>query len=150
MLHAEEVSVVSTHTTTEKDEWRAKMTALAKRIRAMDGAQREALAARMPIVTCEGHALSSFNTCFLTAQAAGAPITMVAGYRQWKKAARYVQKDEHAIGYIYVPSERKRQDAQGQGGEIDPETMPEGEQESAGVRFLLVPVFDVSQTAEIA
>jgi len=95
--------------------------------------KQEEIAVKLGTVTCEGHRLSTHNMIFLFCQDQGAhPLAMVGGFRQWKKAGRQVQKGEHAAGYIYVPLGVKK----------------DGE-ETDGVRFRLVPVFDVTQTEEI-
>jgi hypothetical protein len=124
------------HSPEEARAWRAKMNALAREIRSMSPEAR----AKVPgILTCEGHALSPFNVCYLYHQTlglgTGAP-TMVGGFRQWQKVGRMVSEGEHAIGYIFVPM----------GGVKSSD--PEREEESA-VHFRLVPVFDVMQTKEI-
>ena len=112
--------------------WREKMSATAKRVRAMSKEERDALAIRCGTCNPEGRSFSIFNTCFLWAQA-GKTILMAGGFRQWQRAGRMVKKGEHAAGLIYIPINPAKQDAE-----------PDGEKED--VHFRLVPVFDVEQT----
>lgn len=128
----------------ERQAWRDKMRGFAKKVRAMNDAERAALAERMPIVTCEGHALSVHNQCMLAFQS-DRTLTVVGGYRQWQKVGRMVRKSEHAAGYILVPLARKEKAGErvmdnatgaGQNGERD------------ALHFRFVPVFDVTQTEE--
>lgn len=123
--------------------WHQTMAGVARKVKAMSPAEREALAERLGIVTCEGHALSFYNMCFLYCQAGDGQMipTMIGGFRQWQKVGRMVIKGQHATGYIYVPiGIRKAAEDE------DPEDT-EG-QEPESVHFRLVPVFDVTQTEE--
>ena len=121
----------------EKTLWKSRMTDLASTVRQMSSAEREELALRIGIVTCEGRTLSAYNQCFLAAQANGAPYpSMVGGCRQWGVVGRRVTQGNHAVGYIYVPIGEKSESE-------DPEEIA-----TKPVRFRLVPVFDVSQTEE--
>lgn len=120
----------------EAAQWRQKMGELAKRIRAMSDEQKQKIQAQCGVVTCEGRPLSLYNTCYLWAQTGGR-ATMVGGFRQWNKVGRTVTKGQHAAGYIYVPTGRNKADT----GEAE---------DGDGVRFVLVPVFDVTQTEEVA
>ena len=124
-----------TYTTEEKTEWKATMRGLVSQVSKMTPEERQAFAARMPIITCEGHPLSLFNQCYLLIQQSnGTILTIVGGFRQWKKAARTVVSGAKSIGYIYVPmGNGKRED----------------EEEDREVNFRLVPVFDIAQTEEI-
>ena len=115
----------------DRKAWKANLKAVADRVRAMPEDQREKLAAEYGTITAEGRALSPFNTIYLAMQA-GRPLAQIGGFRQWGKAGRMVEKGEKAIGYIWVPLKRK--------------TGVDGEDK---LRFRLVPVFDVSQTAAI-
>lgn len=81
-------------------ERRAAMRKLAKQISDMVPAQRAELAARFPVVTIEGRALSVFNSCLVATQSPNA--TVVGGFRQWIKAGRGVRKGEHGMA-IWVP-----------------------------------------------
>jgi hypothetical protein len=121
--------------------WYKTMADRAAEIRAMSETDRENLAAQAGTITCEGCPLSVFNTCFLWQQA-GRALLQVGGFRQWKKAGREVIKGQHASGYIYVPMQKREEDADGsdEGGETE---------EKARKFFKLVPVFDVTQTVEI-
>jgi len=120
---------------TERKAWREQIRALVKRVADMPAEHRAALAAQSPIVTCEGHPLSPYNTVYLLMQGA-TTATIVAGFRQWRKAGRHVRAGEKAAGYIYVPTFSKTEDGSEDG---EPDTT---------VRFRLVPVFDVAQTDE--
>jgi hypothetical protein len=103
----------------------------AAQVAAMSDDQRAAIAARMPITTIEGRALSMRNhaLCFMQNPT---PITVVGGFKQWLGAGRCVKKGEKAM-YILHPCAKK--DLSG---------------EDAGVYFREVPIFDVTQTQEIA
>ena len=122
-------------TAEEKASWRCKMKSVAKRVNALSSLEQTELAAEIGTVTAEGRPLSSYNCIFLSMQCSGRfPLSMVAGFRHWQRAGRKVRKGEHAAGYIYVPTRGKAQ---------------EDEEEDSNTRFLLVPVFDLTQTDEI-
>ena len=124
-------------TDTQKAERNKKLRQIASKLSKMTPAELAATAAQMPIVTCEGRTLSLHNQAFLALQAGHRTITMIGGYRQWMKQGRAVTRAEHACGSIFVPL-------------VDhPAAGDEMEDEPGGVRFILVPVFDVSQTHEI-
>ncbi len=108
------------------------MNGLIKQVSALTPEQREEIARRSPIVTSEGHPISAYNACFLTMQTE-LPLTIVGGFRQWQMAGRQVSPGQQAAGYIYVPMKGK-------------DDAPKEEK----LRFRLVPVFDISQTEEIA
>ena len=120
---------------------RERARALAGKIAGMSETERQALADRLPaVVNPDGHALTVHNTVFLHMQSGRTDLTMVAGFRQWIRAGRAVRKGEHSCGYIFVPLKRKKDDDR-----------REGEQSSHDrIRFRLVPVFDLSQTDELA
>ena len=117
----------------EKKEWHEKMRAMVKQVGQLSPEQKAEIAAKYPIVTCEGHEISGFNSCFLTMQTE-TPLTIIGGFKQWERAGRTVSKGMKTAGYIYVPMKKK--DAEGE--TRTPEKL----------RFRLVPVFDVSQTEE--
>ena len=118
-------------------EKRERMRELGKKISEMSPEQREQLAAKAGIHTIEGRPLSSYNSCMLLAQSVGRVCpSIIGGFRQWKKADRFVMKGEH--GYcIWIPKSKK---------ESDPEDMPQDE-EQGKTSFFLGTVFDISQTA---
>ena len=122
------------YTQEEKKQWRERMNGLIKMVSALTPEQREEMARRMPITTCEGHALSAYNACFLSLQTE-LELTINGGFRQWQAAGRTVSPGQKAAGYIYVPMKKKKdgQDA------VDEK-----------LRFRLVPVFDIAQTEESA
>ena len=117
-----------------RDERRARLRVLCKQIAGMSEQERARLAERAPVLTVEGHALSLHNTCMVAMQRADA--TVVAGFRQWKRAGRSVRKGEHGIG-IWCPKFAGK-------GEKSPETEPKLE------GFIFGTVFDVAQTDETA
>ena len=125
----------------DKKQWKARLREICRQIGAMSDEQRATVAACMPITTCEGHPLSLYNQCFLALQAQ-ATLTIVGGFRQWKKVGRHVRAGEHAAGYIYVPIGPKSTDDPDE-SEDRPEDRPEDE---TSVRFTLVPMFDIAQT----
>jgi hypothetical protein len=116
-----------------RQEKRAKVRQLAKRVAGMTEIERMELAQRFPITTIEGRALSLHNQCLLIFQANGITPTLVGGFRQWKKAGRSVRKGQHGFS-IWIPTGKKSEE-----GEIE-----DGEQ----VRFICGTVFDVTQTEE--
>ncbi len=122
------------YTPEEKKQWHQKMNGLIKTVSALTPEKREEMAKRMPIVTSEGHPISPYNACFLSMQTE-LTLTIVGGFRQWKRTGRQVTGGQSAAGYIYVPMKKKK-DAQ----DITEEKL----------RFRLVPVFDISQTEEMA
>ena len=115
----------------EKKEWHEKMRAMVKQVGQLSPEQKAEIAAKYPIVTCEGHEISGFNSCFLTMQTE-TPLTIIGGFRQWERAGRMVTKGNKAAGYIYVPMKGKK------------------DAEEEKLRFRMVPVFDISQTEESA
>lgn len=112
---------------------------LAKDIAAMTDEERQAFAARAPIFTVDGRILSGKNQMLAALQMPSA--TAIGGFRQWLNAGRCVKQGETAL-YIWIPSTRR----------IEIETGAEnaGADESEETRFFLAPVFDVSQTQELA
>ena len=113
-------------------ERREKMRELASRVSKMTVAERAALAARFSGVTIEGRTLSLHNQCLLAMQIPTA--TIVGGFQQWIKAGRVVRKGEHGAS-IWIPLGPKDEN-----GNVHLEDER---------RFMTVPVFDISQTAEL-
>lgn len=110
---------------------------LARRIGKMTDDQRRAMAPSMPIVSIEGRTLSPVNMLLVASQNAAA--TIVGGFRQWIKAGRCVRKGEKGL-WIWVPTTVK--------GTVNWMT-GQRDDEAEEVRFIMAPVFDVSQTDEI-
>lgn len=123
------------------EERRAKFKEFCQRVAAMSEDQRAAIAARMPIVNPDGHALSPYNSCLILSQFAGTP-TIVAGFAQWRKHGRQVCKGQSGL-MIWVPIGRKPKAADsGAPVEIgDGATKP---------GFIPGYVFDLSQTEAIS
>jgi hypothetical protein len=111
------------------------MRNLCKKVSDLAPEQREELAKKFPISTCEGRTLSVFNQCFLQMQSEST-LTLVGGFKQWKKVGRVVRKGEHSAGSIFVPLGKKKEE------EVDPE--------DDSVKFILVSMFDITQTEEIS
>ena len=124
----------------EKREWYSKMNGLAAKIREMDEEKRQALAEQYGTVTAEGRTLSPFN-CVYLAEQAGRPVLQVGGCRQWGRVGRAVVKGQKAVGYIWVPL-KPRNGA----GNAAPSSSDEKEK---GLRFKLIPMFEVTQTVEV-
>jgi len=118
-------------------EKRAKLREICRQIKAMDDGERARLASRTQARNIEGLTLSPHNQCMLAFQKPD--VTIVGGFRQWKRAGRTVKKGEHGLG-IWIPRfvGEKKEDG-------DTETEP-GTLEG----FLFGTVFDVSQTEEVA
>ena len=92
------------------------------------------------VVTCEGRALSPFNSCLVLTQLPTASV--VGGFRQWLDKGRCVRKGEHGL-MIWIPTGKAEK------GEADaPPPEGEGIDDSAPRRagFIAGTVFDVSQT----
>ena len=123
-------------TEAEIKEWKARMAKLAKQVKSMDEAEKQAFIGRNLIITAEGHRLSLRNTCLLLFQSDGFTPVQVGGFRQWQKVGRVVKKGEHSFGCISVPIGIKKDDS--------------GPDDTSDLHFRWVSVFDVSQTEEIA
>ena len=128
----------------QKQDWFKKMRETAKKVRDLSEEERQKIATQCGTITVEGHPLSFFNCVFLWQQV-GRALLQVGGFKQWKKAGRIVKKGERASGYIYVPRNKKN----GNSEDLTNSEDPSQEQKSGRVRFLLVPVFDITQTQEI-
>jgi hypothetical protein len=121
-------------------ERRERFKALAARVASMSEDERTALVMKLgAIVTCEGHALSAFNSCLVLTQFPGS--SMVGGFHQWRAKGRKVRKGEHGL-MIWIPTGRKDGT-----NEAAPIAEGDGDEES-GKRtgFIMGTVFDVSQT----
>jgi hypothetical protein len=122
-------------------ERRERFRALAAQVAALSEDERAALVMKVgAIVTCEGRALSPFNSCLVLNQLPTA--SMVGGFRQWKNKGRSVKKGEHGL-MIWVPT------GKGEDGETIP--VPETDAGADGEKpkragFIMGTVFDVSQT----
>lgn len=121
-------------------ERRERFKALAARVAAMSEDERATLVMKLgAIVTCEGHALSPFNSCLVLTQCPSA--SMVGGFHQWRTKGRKVKKGEHGL-MIWIPTARKDK-------ADDAAPVPEAEagakkEKRAG--FIMGTVFDVTQT----
>lgn len=124
---------------------RNRFKAIVKQVAGMSDADRSALAASMPVLsTVEGRALTLHNSCLIALQCPAA--TIVGGFRQWLKAGRVVRKGEHGIS-IWAPTMRKSKDTMEPLNTVDG-TDTTGEKKR--LNFLMVTVFDISQTAELS
>lgn len=125
-------------------ERREKFGALCKQVSEMsDSARAELVASVGAVLSCEGRALSEINTALLVLQRQGR-VSVVGGFRQWRKVGRYVMKGERGSS-IWIPKSK--------GEAVDPDKRP-GEISSRELaqadkrRFFLGTVFDILQTAE--
>ena len=83
-------------------ERRERFAALAGQVARMTDDERAALVARVgAIVTCEGRALSAFNSCLVLTQLPTA--SMVGGFWQWKDKGRSVRKGAQGL-MIWIPT----------------------------------------------
>src|SRR5438067_8803355 len=117
-------------------ERRERFTALANRVARMTDDERAALVLRVgAIVTCEGRALSAFNSCLVLTQLPTA--SMVGGFWQWKDKGRSVRKGAQGL-MIWIPT----------GGKDDADQPTDEETEGVAKRpgFIMGTVFDVTQT----
>ncbi|MBP3959533.1 hypothetical protein J8F10_30175 [Gemmata sp. G18] len=126
-------------------ERRARFTELANRIAALTDDERAALVARVgAIVTCEGRALSTHNSCLVFAQLPTA--SMVGGFRQWLAHGRRIQRGERGL-MIWVPTSRKDATTP-----VVTESQPANEGRADGGQragFVMGTVFDISQTEAV-
>ena len=118
-------------------ERRAKFTRLVQAVAKMTDEERQSIFEQLGTVpTCEGHALSIFNTCLLFSQA-GPTISMVGGFQQWRRAGRQVRKGEHGYA-IWVPIATGKQEPS------------DADDSDDKLHFILGTVFDISQTDPIS
>jgi len=111
-------------------ERRERMRKLAATVAAMSDEERREIAGH--VITIEGHPLSLHNACMLAMQLPG--VSVVGGYRQWRKAGRHVVKGARGLS-IWVPIAAPKAD--------------EDSERDERPRFRLANVFDIAQTAEI-
>ena len=116
-----------------KEEKKERIKQLVKKLAEFSDEQRELIAQKFGIRNPEGHLLSGRNMMLLYLQAEDKPLSIVAGFQQWKKYNRFVKKGER--GYlIAVPANIKKSEAEHEAE--DPEY------------FIYKSVFDISQTTE--
>jgi hypothetical protein len=108
-----------------REKARAQLEAACEELRSTEGWQRFAKARAL----LRGYSLN--NTLLILAQRPGA--TTVASFRHWTELGRQVRRGEHALR-IWAPSVRRERDE------------ATGEETAAVRAFVLVPVFDISQT----
>ncbi len=127
--------------TEKRDARRAKFSELVKRIGAMTEAERTHLAECMPcVVTVEGRTLSGGNLMLVSLQRPS--VTVVGGFNQWKAQGRSVRKGESGM-MIWAPAGRKTQESPAAASE------PTALESSESPNFIMVTVFDISQTDAI-
>lgn len=114
-------------------ERRERIRKLAKTIADMAETDRLQLAQSHGLRTIEGRELSVFNHCLLLTQ--NPNISVLGGFRQWKKAGRSVIKGQHGLSLWCPVSAKDKPDSD----DIDEKR----------TRFILGTVFDVAQTSEI-
>lgn len=118
---------------------RTKFRGLAQQMAGLTDDGRKAMAEQMAgAVTVEGRSLSMGNACLLACQCPNA--TLVGGFRQWKAHGRSVRKGEHGL-MIWAPVTGKSEN--GNGAAPGP-----AELDAERPHFIMVTVFDVSQTEE--
>ena len=117
-----------------RDARRARFSTLAKEIGAMSDVQREMLAASITPTTVEGRPLSVHNACLLAIQYP--TVTLIGGFNQWLKAGRSVRKGEHGL-MIWAPTKPR-----------EATTTAQDSTDTDSPNFIMVTVFDVSQTDE--
>lgn len=118
---------------------REKMKAICMQLKAMSPEQRLALASKVCVTTIEGRVLSPHNQCMAAMQ--NPSVTIVGGFWQWKANGRQVIKGKKSLK-IWAPITH---------GNVDLDLQPPAEIEGKfeRPRFILVSVFDVSQTEKI-
>jgi hypothetical protein len=132
--------MANTHKTSSRNQ--AAREAL-QTLASLNAAERQAIIDRVGgrIPTIEGHLTSPYNTCALITQ--NANVTVVGGYQQWLRAGRQVRKGEQAL-YLFVPTTPIKKQEAGSAS-VESQTLNAG-----GVRFRMVPVFDIAQTEEVS
>lgn len=128
-------------------ERRERFKTLCKKLAAMsDGERAQLTSAIGAVVTCEGRALSLTNTLLLLLQRGRNGVSMVGGFRQWKKAGRYVRKGESGNG-IWIPTGARKSEMPAlEGSEMSLRELAEAGESGSSRRFLVGTVFDISQT----
>ena len=129
-----------------RDARRAKFKALWKQVAAMPEIERQLMANKCGLVTCDGHPLSGGNTYLVILQCPGA--TVLGGFKQWQKHGRSVRKGEHGA-MIWVPCGGRKNDSPLDGSNsvsAVTDGQPTGESDS---RFIVGTIFDISQTEEL-
>jgi len=90
---------------------------------------------------------SFYNTILVYIQKKDA--TLLKGAKQWEKdLGRKIKAGEKGI-YIYVPVQVKEKDENGRVVTTSSKTQPDTVQDLRTTRFILRPIFDISQTEEI-
>jgi hypothetical protein len=119
---------------------RERFKALAARVATMTDDERAALVMKVgAVVTCEGHALSAFNSCLVLTQLPTA--SMVGGFLQWKDKGRRVKKGEHGL-MIWIPTGRKDEAGDAAPAAESDASADKGQRSG----FIMGTVFDVTQT----
>ena len=77
-----------------KEEKKERIKQLVKKLAEFSDEQRELIAQKFGIRNPEGHLLSGRNMMLLYLQAEDKPLSIVAGFQQWKKYNRFVKKGE--------------------------------------------------------
>lgn len=113
----------------------ARFRELVRRVAGMAEGEREEFAAQLPgVATVEGRLLSQANT-ILCAMQRREGLSLVGGFRQWKRAGRAVRKGERGL-MIWIPKTQKENS--------------EGAEEVERQGFFMGTVFDITQTEEVA
>lgn len=125
---------------------RERFKALTKAVSAMSEDQRRAMIDRIgAIVTCEGRALSHYNSCLIASQLATASV--VGGFWQWKRQGRRVKKGESALS-LWIPAKGAKASSEGPAPAEAAEASSEGAEAGRRSNFICGSVFDISQTEE--
>lgn len=131
---------------------KTKVQAIREKLANLTEEEKQAFINRGMIATPEGHVLSAHNTIMLYAQSTEFTPSVVAGYRQWRKAGRQVKEGEHGL-LIWVPAKKKEKDVsldvEKELEELSFDPPEDTETEKKPKRnFYLVNVFDISQTSK--
>jgi len=118
-----------------KEEKRNKIKKLLHQLSQMSEEQKKVLAEKLGIMNPEGHILSARNQILLYNQNPEMNFSVVAGFKQWLKFGRCVEKGQRGF-LIAVPSKKEEQECEN----------PEIEK---SIFFLWKTVFDISQTFEL-
>lgn len=120
---------------------RERLHSIADQIGKMTPEQRFELAMQYPITMVTGHPVSPFNACMIATQMPTA--TVVGGFNQWHAHGRKVVKGAKAIG-MYAP--KKIGSSEAETPATDTAGQEPGTPAKSSTRFVIVNVFDISQT----
>ena len=100
---------------------------LMKYLKSLTPEQRTEIANKYGFLSVEGHQYSPTNQILIVSQLKDINTTILAGFKQWNKAGRFVKKGEHGAS-IFINCNKKN------------------EEDNIESYFIMSTVFDISQT----